>query len=167
MPHLNYSLDLVSDVYIVHGNRVLLRLHDKYGLWLPVGGHVEPGEDPVEAAKREVKEEAGLDVSLIDPLGSLDYQGFKPSPFACHRHPINSHHDHYSLCYVGITRTDKIRPADTETPTQFRWATQADLENPEEKYSTPIATNAMALKALKIVQSICSTGSSPLLYIEP
>jgi 8-oxo-dGTP diphosphatase len=36
-------------------SKVLLVDHKKSGLWLPSGGHVEPGEDPKEAVIREVK----------------------------------------------------------------------------------------------------------------
>jgi 8-oxo-dGTP pyrophosphatase MutT (NUDIX family) len=36
-------------------------------------GHVDPGETPVEAAAREVREEAGVDVDLTAELGSVRY----------------------------------------------------------------------------------------------
>jgi 8-oxo-dGTP diphosphatase len=52
------------------GREVLLG-HKKTGLGrdkiVGLGGHVEPGESPAEAAVREVKEESGLRV----PIGSL------------------------------------------------------------------------------------------------
>jgi 8-oxo-dGTP pyrophosphatase MutT (NUDIX family) len=40
--------------------RVLLVDHRKAGLWLPSGGHVEPGEHPVATVRREVQEELGI-----------------------------------------------------------------------------------------------------------
>lgn len=39
---------------------VLLVDHVKAGRWLPSGGHVEPGEHPVETVRREVVEELGV-----------------------------------------------------------------------------------------------------------
>jgi 8-oxo-dGTP pyrophosphatase MutT (NUDIX family) len=36
------------------------------GRWLPPGGHVDPGETPEQAAVREVREETGQDVVLLD-----------------------------------------------------------------------------------------------------
>jgi 8-oxo-dGTP pyrophosphatase MutT (NUDIX family) len=36
-------------------------------------GHVDPGETPIEAAAREVREEAGVDVDLTAELGSVRY----------------------------------------------------------------------------------------------
>ncbi len=40
--------------------RVLLCDHRLSGLWLPTGGHVEPGEDPAETVRREAGEELGI-----------------------------------------------------------------------------------------------------------
>ena len=42
--------------------------HRKSGLWLPTGGHVDPGEPPFDAARRELKEEAGIS---LPPLADL------------------------------------------------------------------------------------------------
>ena len=36
-------------------------------------GHVDPGETPAQAARREVREEAGVDGSLVDQLGEVRY----------------------------------------------------------------------------------------------
>ena len=40
-------------------SKVLLVDHKKAQLWLPTGGHVEPDEDPKDAARRECFEELG------------------------------------------------------------------------------------------------------------
>lgn len=42
--------------------RILLMWHKKYQKWMPTGGHMDEHEIPEEAAIRECKEEAGLDV---------------------------------------------------------------------------------------------------------
>ena len=49
---------------VVHlpSRRVLLIHHNTLGRWLPPGGHVEAGELPPAAARREVREEVGLAV---------------------------------------------------------------------------------------------------------
>ncbi len=67
MAHLHYALDLCVEVFIVNDDAVLLRMHDKYKRWYGPGGHVDPGEDPNEAVKREAMEEAGLDITLVGP----------------------------------------------------------------------------------------------------
>ena len=48
--------------------------HDDYSL---PKGHVEQGETPVQCAVREVKEETGLDVEIIKPVGVFNYHNSK------------------------------------------------------------------------------------------
>jgi len=48
---------------------VLLVDHRKAGLWLPTGGHVEPGEHPVATVRREVQEELGIEAAFSPVTG--------------------------------------------------------------------------------------------------
>jgi 8-oxo-dGTP pyrophosphatase MutT (NUDIX family) len=59
--------DWAVAVFVVWDARVMLHRHPKLGLWLPCGGHVEPGELPDQAAVREVEEESGVRVRLVGP----------------------------------------------------------------------------------------------------
>jgi hypothetical protein len=43
---------------------VFLVDHRLAGLWLPAGGHVEPGEEPAVTAAREAREELGIDADF-------------------------------------------------------------------------------------------------------
>ncbi len=45
------------------------------GLWSFPGGRIDPGETPVEAARRELAEETGLGVGELVALGSFDPAG--------------------------------------------------------------------------------------------
>jgi len=47
---------------------LLLVDHRNARLWLPPGGHVEPGEHPAEAARRELAEELGVVGAAAKPV---------------------------------------------------------------------------------------------------
>lgn len=51
-------------------DQILLVDHKKAELWLPAGGHVDPGEDPKETVRREAKEELGIEAEFLldEPL---------------------------------------------------------------------------------------------------
>jgi 8-oxo-dGTP diphosphatase len=54
---------LVSYFVLVDNDHVLLVDHRNAQLWLPNGGHVEPGEHPRATVARELREELGLELS--------------------------------------------------------------------------------------------------------
>ncbi len=59
-----------ATAYVVAGGRTLLVWHQKLGMWLPPGGHLERNEDPLQGAKREALEESGLQVEVL-PTGDV------------------------------------------------------------------------------------------------
>ncbi|HEX6454405.1 MAG TPA: NUDIX domain-containing protein [Trebonia sp.] len=69
MPLTSTCLCLVTRV-ARDGQRQVLLGHKKTGLGqgkiVGLGGHVEPGESPAEAAAREAKEESGIHVQVAD-----------------------------------------------------------------------------------------------------
>lgn len=62
---------LVSYFLLVDSDQRLILLgdHIKSGLWLPSGGHVEPGEDPAETVRRECLEELAIEARFHPALG--------------------------------------------------------------------------------------------------
>ncbi|MFN4101044.1 MAG: NUDIX domain-containing protein [Pararhodobacter sp.] len=58
---------LVSYFALIDGDWILLVDHINAGLWLPSGGHVEPGEAPRQTVEREVREELGIAADFLFP----------------------------------------------------------------------------------------------------
>ncbi|MCL5009129.1 MAG: NUDIX domain-containing protein [Patescibacteria group bacterium] len=133
MPHINEKLDFTVTVFIVHDNKVLLRMHDKYNVWLGVGGHIEPGEDPIEALYREVKEECGLEFELAGkrPRNFSAESTDLPVPAFINRHHTGSGHEHVDMLYVARAKTLNIQPGPGEKQVEFRWFAREELENSE------------------------------------
>ena len=72
---LTPSPHLVSYFLLVDrpARSVLLCDHRLSGLWLPTGGHVEPGEHPLETVRREAVEELGVTAQLDPAFGDKPF----------------------------------------------------------------------------------------------
>jgi 8-oxo-dGTP pyrophosphatase MutT (NUDIX family) len=132
MPHIHEKIDLTVETFIVHKDKVLLRRHDKYGIWLSIGGHVELDEDPNQAAVREAKEEVGLDIELLDErLIKTESGDFREliSPVALNRHRISPTHEHVCMIYFASAKSEKVIP---EKPTDvWKWCSEKDIDSLE------------------------------------
>ena len=132
MPHIHEKIDLTVEAFIVHKDKVLLRRHDKYGIWLSIGGHVELDEDPNQAVIREAKEEVGLDIELVDsrPFKYKDGQ-FEEliTPISLNRHRINPTHEHVCMIYFATSKSADIIP-EKETDV-WKWCALEDIDSLE------------------------------------
>lgn len=132
MPHIHEKIDFATDVFVVNGDAVLLRMHDKYGKWLAPGGHIELDEDPTQAAVREVKEEVGLDVELAgEAAPAMDETDQELlAPRFLNRHRINGTHEHISFVYFARSHTREITQGETEVSDDIKWFTRDELDDP-------------------------------------
>ncbi len=104
--------------------------------WDIPGGFLEPGEDPETGAIREMEEETGLQIKLVELLGI-----FMDTYNSSEEHTLN-------LCYVAEVVGGQARAASDATQLQwfdlqalpekiaFDWSKQA-LEILQEKYGRP------------------------------
>ncbi len=151
MPHTGKNYCYTAEVFIVYKNKVLLRKHDKLGIWLSVGGHIEDNEDPNQAALREVKEEVGLDVEIDDSLRSNatypdgSYELIPPHFLNVQKN--SPKHDHITFVYFARANSDKIaQMVEREKSEDIKWFTKKELA-----VDTEIIENIKfyALKALE------------------
>ena len=127
----------VATVYVVHDGATLLHEHERLGLWLPPGGHVERDELPHETAIRETKEETGIDVDLVVDRGPADTGPVRslPRPHHLLLEDINVHdgevgHQHVDFVFYGEAADRRISPAAGEAPAAaWEWFTADDLRS--------------------------------------
>jgi 8-oxo-dGTP pyrophosphatase MutT (NUDIX family) len=102
--------DFTVVVFVIDRGHVLLHRHLKLGLWLPPGGHIEPNELPDEAALREVREEAGIDVALTGGRGLNRDLPDEPRqlvrPEGIQLELISPGHEHIDLIYFARPMAD-------------------------------------------------------------
>jgi len=117
-PHL-VSYFLLADH---QQDAVLLVDHRKAGLWLPAGGHVEPGEHPAATVRREALEELGIEAEFSPVTG--DRPLFVTVTETV---PAAGRHTDVSLWYV-LTRgmSQPLRP-DLAEFREARWWTRGQI----------------------------------------
>ncbi|HGM5580456.1 TPA: NUDIX hydrolase [Pseudomonas putida] len=86
MPHANLPAKHRATIICFHGQRVLL-VRKKGGKWNFPGGQIEQGEQPREAAARELHEETGLSGHALLHLCTLEVAGILHHIFTTHLHP--------------------------------------------------------------------------------
>lgn len=66
-----------SGAVLIEDGKALIMHRRKAGVeyYAVIGGHIEPGESPEEACVREVEEETGLQVEIIEKLAQITNQG--------------------------------------------------------------------------------------------
>jgi 8-oxo-dGTP pyrophosphatase MutT (NUDIX family) len=129
MAHINYVVDFTVAIFVVRANRVLLIHHRKLDRWLPLGGHIDPGEDPEAAALREAREESGLIVDLIGERPPTTEAGTRAliAPRFLDIHRITDTHEHVGMIYFARPASGTVTLAPDEHR-DIRWCSDADLD---------------------------------------
>lgn len=86
-------------VYCRHAGAILLILHKRLGVWIPVGGEIQDGETPLEAARREVREETGF-TSIEFPSIHKVY-GAPPGLLLYEEHDAGEKGQHLNFAFVA------------------------------------------------------------------
>lgn len=117
---------LTGTVYAVNDGAIALHEHQRLGLTLPPGGHVDRDELPHEAALRECREETGQEASIIpctDATAPAAPAGRAiPRPRHQMLYDINVHndgsvgHQHVDQIFYATVPSRDIDPAPGEAP---------------------------------------------------
>ena len=126
-----------ATVYVVNDGATALHKHERLGIHLPPGGHIERDELPHEAALREVREETGLEATLVADRADVDAPNGRPLPEPAHQmlHDIDVYpdgsvgHQHNDHPYYAHPPTRRIVPPgrDEADRDASAWYTPVDL----------------------------------------
>lgn len=130
--HLTTSVILLSREL---PRRVLLMYHEKSNKWVPPGGHLEIGENSIDAGVREVFEETGIDIRDAMPKPTrlngdtvalpLPQYFFEEHIAATSALPA---HYHVDLVYVVFIPFQPPHPH-SKKPYQTRWFAIDEIQN--------------------------------------
>lgn len=121
---------IVCTAYVVKGEKIILMHHKKLSSWLPPGGHLEENELPEECAKRECKEETGIEIEVLDYNKDFsfthDWTKTIPNPFAILLEKIEENHFHIDLSYLAVPVGGELNHLEKEAHSA-KWFTLKEI----------------------------------------
>lgn len=151
MGHTSDTLCYCADAYIINRGELLLHLHQLYNLWLAPGGHIDPGENPYQAALREAHEETGLILLEDQSYEFLGENYFNvPLPFATNQHDVGEGRMHISFAYAFSSKNREIKPGESEQETEFKWFSPQELES--SQLNIPKNVRLSGVKAIELMK---------------
>ncbi|MCE0539554.1 NUDIX domain-containing protein [Kineosporia rhizophila] len=128
-PHLVCYFMLVDRA----AESVLLCDHRAARLWLPTGGHVEPGEHPYATVRREVVEELGI-TAVPDPI--LGEKPFLLTVTETNDVPENRHTDISLWFALAGTKNQALKPDEAEFA-GVRWWRREEIQAADPRRFDP------------------------------
>lgn len=115
--------------------KLLMIYHKKFNIWTIPGGHLEPNEYPAEGVAREIREETGIDVEVIDS-GDFGFVGSEKesviaTPYTMLSEFIPQKGDkpaHIHIDFIFLCIADEKPPVKQEAEVEdVRWMTWKEV----------------------------------------
>lgn len=148
----------VTTVYLVWQDRVLLHKNPRIGFYIPLGGHIEPGQSPDEAIRAEVREEAGMEIELLGEEESkrIDGQSWKPPQPHHIQYEMTPHHGlHMNLVYFAVPKDPRDIDAiigEEDGGEELRWVSLEEMVGKEFPENVRIYSAEAICEAKKYVE---------------
>jgi 8-oxo-dGTP diphosphatase len=142
MPELRRAFSVA--VYARRRGRVLVIHHRRLGTWLPIGGELEAGETPLEAARRELREETGLEAVFAPLVGAVD--GEPAGYLGYEEHHAGSKGLHMNFVFVADVADDAAVAPNHEF-SEYRWVDAEALA----ALASPLNVRELGFRALAAV----------------
>jgi 8-oxo-dGTP diphosphatase len=116
--------------------------------WIPIGGHINFGETPEEAIKREVKEETGFDFDFLNEAEILgNSRIIKPFRFQIDSVPHHNHH--MTFVFVGKCKSYNNQQ-ETDENERLKWFSEEEIKSMKDKML--ISVWDASLEVIKLAQ---------------
>ncbi len=144
MPHIHTGEgehDLTASAFIVRKDtdepRLLLHTHKLLHILLQPGGHVELTENPWQAIKHELLEEAGYDIEQLrllqpkDRIKTMTNTTLLPYPVSINTHNFDheGHHKHTDIAMAFTATGEPAHRPDEGESTDLRWLSYQELSD--------------------------------------
>ena len=99
-----------ASIYVRHEDTVLLVLHKRFNMWVPVGGELEHDERPLDGAMRELREETGISNAVFPHLDSAPLPNTPWGLMAYEEHDAGSKGWHMNFAFVAKVGKPVVTP---------------------------------------------------------
>jgi 8-oxo-dGTP pyrophosphatase MutT (NUDIX family) len=140
----------VTTIFLVRPDRkVLLTMNKNLKTWIPVGGHIDPGDTPAEAIIREVEEETGFSFTFFPEADSEEARVAIFHPHHIQTEKVPHHNLHINIVWYGKCTAWSDRKG-TDEDEELRWFSEQELVDSKSEFLESVWESALdAVRTVK------------------